>query len=220
MSSILESWEANAESWSAIIGAEGIESRKLVTNQAILQTILSSGAARVLDAGCGEGWLCRALQSHGVEACGVDGTGSLIDKAKALGTRAVSVMRFEDMVMETLPFAVDFDGVVFNFCLYEDQLTRALMQAAIHWVKPGGLLFIQTLHPAFASDTESYADGWRQENWAGLGHRFSHPYPWYFRTVSNWVNLLVESGWRILQLQEPIHPITQKPASLLLKASS
>lgn len=57
---ILQSWRANAENWIQTIDHQEIESRNIVTNQAIVDTLLSLHPHRVLDVGCGEGWLTRA----------------------------------------------------------------------------------------------------------------------------------------------------------------
>jgi len=62
-----------------------IESRALVTNQAIVDAVLSRSPSTVLDIGCGEGWLVRALSSHGIDAVGVDVVPELIEHAKQAG---------------------------------------------------------------------------------------------------------------------------------------
>ena len=42
--------------------------------------------------------------------------------------------------------------------------------------------------------------------------------PWYFRTLSSWLNALDMSGFRLVSLQEPQHPQSPVPQSLLLVA--
>ena len=63
-----------------------------------------------------------------------------------------------------------------------------------------------------------YEDGWRHGSWAGFSDDFSDPAPWYFRTVESWKKLLVEAGFRLLEMREPIHPGTGKPASVIFIA--
>jgi hypothetical protein len=63
-----------------------------------------------------------------------------------------------------------------------------------------------------------YEDGWREGSWAGCGDNFKAAAPWYFRTVGSWVTLITESGMRLAELREPLHPATGKPSSLMLIA--
>jgi 2-polyprenyl-3-methyl-5-hydroxy-6-metoxy-1,4-benzoquinol methylase len=60
------SWQANADAWTTAVRGQRIESRRLVTDAAILQTILALALAplRILDLGCGEGWLRRTAHSR------------------------------------------------------------------------------------------------------------------------------------------------------------
>ena len=65
---LLDSWQHNAQAWIDAVRSGSIESRRQVTDQAILLAILGRQPERVLDLGCGEGWLLRALGDRGVEA--------------------------------------------------------------------------------------------------------------------------------------------------------
>ncbi len=62
---IIESWNANAEKWITTINNEEIESRKLVTNKAIIDAVMEYHPESIIDIGCGEGWLARELQKKG-----------------------------------------------------------------------------------------------------------------------------------------------------------
>jgi hypothetical protein len=56
------SWQANADAWTAAVREQRIESRRLVTDAAILALALAP--LRILDLGCGEGWLRRTAYSR------------------------------------------------------------------------------------------------------------------------------------------------------------
>ena len=42
------------------------------------KAVLALQPERVLDLGCGEGWLCRALLANEIEAVGIDGVPELV----------------------------------------------------------------------------------------------------------------------------------------------
>ena len=48
-----QSWQANADAWAAAVREQRIESRRLVTDAAIIQAVLALQPKRVLDIGCG-----------------------------------------------------------------------------------------------------------------------------------------------------------------------
>lgn len=65
---ILKSCNVKAANRIRTIDEGELESRTLVTNTAILGTILQHHPKNVLDNGCGEGWLTRSLQTQGIAA--------------------------------------------------------------------------------------------------------------------------------------------------------
>lgn len=112
------------------------------------------------------------------------------------------------------------DLAVANFSLIGRESVDRLLGYGPRLLTPGGTLVIQTLHPVVATGNAPYEDGWREGSWAGFGADFSDPAPWYFRTTESWVRLLVASGFRLLELREPLHPISGKPASLIFVAEA
>ena len=80
---ILESWHRNADAWSAAVRERRIESRALATDQAITEAVLGRAPRSVLDIGCGEGWLARALAARGIQVLGIDANPVLTARARA-----------------------------------------------------------------------------------------------------------------------------------------
>lgn len=58
---ILDAWRRNAAPWTAAVRGRQIESRRLMTDRAMVDAVLGRAPRSVLDLGCGEGWLARAL---------------------------------------------------------------------------------------------------------------------------------------------------------------
>jgi 2-polyprenyl-3-methyl-5-hydroxy-6-metoxy-1,4-benzoquinol methylase len=216
---VIDSWHTNATPWTSAIREERIESRKLVTNQAVIDAVMSRRPRSVLDIGCGEGWLSRAVAERGVaRVVGVDAVPALIDQANAAGGGEFRVASYEAIAAGALDLTVDV--AVANFALIGKDAVDALVRTSPTLLNPGGALIIQTLHPVVATGEQAYKDGWRTGSWAGFSSDFSDPAPWYFRTLATWVELIASSGLRIVEMREPLHPTSNKPASVIFVAVS
>jgi 2-polyprenyl-3-methyl-5-hydroxy-6-metoxy-1,4-benzoquinol methylase len=210
---IIESWHKNAAPWTIAIQAGQIESRQLITNAAIIQAIVDRSPQTILDIGCGEGWLVRALCDRGVQAMGVDVISSLIDRAKQAETGEFHVASYADLAANKLQVSVD--AIVCNFSLLGQQSVIDVFTATRSLLNKDGYLIVQTIHPVFGCGDLPYRDEWRSGSWAGFSDDFTDPAPWYFRTLSSWIDLFVTHGLQIIEIQEPIHPHTHKPASII-----
>lgn len=215
---VVDSWRKNAAPWTTAVRERQIESRRLVTDEAIVQAVSSVAPRRVLDVGCGEGWLSRALDARGMQVTGVDVVPELIDRARQTGGGSgdFRVMSYEDLAAGTL--TERFDAVVANFALIGAEVVDRLIAGVPRLLAPGGSLIIQTLHPLMATGDLPYKDGWRPGSWAGFSSDFTDPAPWYFRTMESWEKLIHDSGMRLQQRLEPINPTTGKPASVIFIA--
>lgn len=230
---ILDSWHVNATPWTAAIADGVVRSRVLVTNAAIVEAITAHAPRRLLDVGCGEGWLCRAAQARGIETLGVDAIPALVSAAEqldpggayqvqtyeAIGDGALRASAFAQAIRSDQAGAVSM--AVCNFSLIGDMPVERLLAALAELLAPGrGRLLIQTLHPFALIDAAPYESGWRSGNWNGFPETFSDPAPWYARTFAGWVGLLTRTGFQLEEVREPLHPDTGRPASLILSAVS
>lgn len=221
---VLEAWRENAAPWTQAVRAQAIESRHLVTDRIVVEAALRLAPRSVLDLGCGEGWLSRALCQHGIEVHGVDAIADLIDAARRMRTDAAApaplydCLSYEDIAAGALQ--ARYDLAICNFSLLGDDSVAGLLGAMPGVLNPRGRLLIQTLHPPQACGDAPYLDGWRDGSWAGCDAAFGEPAPWYFRTIGGWVALLERSGLRLRELAEPVHPVSGQPVSLLLVADA
>jgi SAM-dependent methyltransferase len=216
---LLRSWDANADAWSEAVRGGAIESRRLATDAAILGAIRGQGPRRLLDVGCGEGWLCRAFSEDPVTCVGVDGSAALVASAAQAGGGTFIALTYE--ALAEAPEALgegDFDLIVCNFSLLGEDLVP-LLRSLGRLLASGGTLLIQTVHPWSAHGDGPYRDGWRTERFDGFGGAFAEPMPWYFRTLSSWLAVLRDGGYDLRTLAEPPHPSTGEPLSLLLHAA-
>ena len=210
---IVQSWQANVRPWVSAVRGNEIESRALVTNRAIIDAVMSRSPASVLDIGCGEGWLVRALAERGVRGLGVDVVPALIEQAKEAGGGEFRIASYDDIADGALHITVDV--AVANFSLIGKEAVEKLLRHLPNLLNPRGAVVIQTLHPISACGELAYEDGWREGSWAGFSEDFIDPAPWYFRTLESWTRLLEDSGFIVTETREPVHPRSGQPASVI-----
>ena len=215
---ILDSWNHNASAWINTIENEEIESRKLATNQAIVDAVTSYSPSSIIDIGCGEGWLTRELTAKHIETWGIDGVEKFIEKAQSINCGKFITADYEEIINSN-KIDRQFDAAVCNFSLLGKETVDNLIYSIPNFLKNKKLLFIQTLHPVMGCGELPYIDGWREELWNSFSSEFKQAAPWYFRKLETWINLINSAGFSILECREPIHTKTKKPASIIFIAS-
>lgn len=210
---IVRSWHANAEPWSRAVRSGSIASRALITDRAVVEAVASLDVEPVLDVGCGEGWLARALNARGIKTVGIDMVPALVVKAQNLGGE-FHVVDYAELTSRQLPGGL-FAAAVCNFSLLGAASVAHLLTALPGHLLKGASLVIQTLHPLAACGDLPYEDGWRPGSWAACGEDFKDPPPWYFRTLDSWSELIARSGFVLEERREPELPGTKVPASVI-----
>ncbi|WP_333587074.1 class I SAM-dependent methyltransferase [Phenylobacterium sp.] len=118
--------------------AEGLASLRLKNNAALLATLaglLGEGRHRLLDVGCGPGFLLSQAAELGFEAQGVEPDANVLAAARGRGVPVrqgyfpVALARDET-----------FDAIVFNDVLEHIPDVRAAIAAASAHLRPGGVL--------------------------------------------------------------------------------
>jgi 2-polyprenyl-3-methyl-5-hydroxy-6-metoxy-1,4-benzoquinol methylase len=214
---LIWSWMANAQAWTRAVREGRIESRRLVTDAAIVAAVTERAPDRVLDLGCGEGWLMRELAERGIGTVGLDVSMELVVAAEETGGGRYRCCSYDEVIDDPTRAGGPYDVIACNFSLLGADL-RPLLAALRENLFVDGALVIQTVHPWTASEGKPYAGGWRTETFDAFGGDFAEPMPWYFRTLESWVDALRGAGFRVAALREPVHPGTGKPASLLIVA--
>ena len=212
---IIDSWNKNALSWTRVIREKQIESRVLVTEKAILETVIELNPITFLDVGCGEGWLCRELFSKGIDGWGVDASADLIEAARHSGDSRFKVSLYSDLLSPRFGDVTHFSCLICNFSILGQRDLAQIAEAGRSLLEAHGKIVVQTLHPIIAGGEAAYVDGWRETSWQEIGDEAFHPAPWYFRTVESWIKEFHDWNYRLLILREPCHPATKKPISII-----
>ena len=213
---IIDSWKKNAKEWSKVIENQEIPSRKF-TNQAILAAVKKTGASKVADFGCGDGWLTREMSYMGMDAFGFDAIPDLIEDANQKGHGQYEVLTFEEIIAGHPIPNTTFDLGVFNFCLYLKDGLFELIKNTLKTINPKGHIIIQTLHPYFLIQNGlNYEGQWISDSWKGLPGNFTDGHSWYARTFEEWTSVLASIDGVNYTLQEVINS-DQHPISLIIQ---
>jgi 2-polyprenyl-3-methyl-5-hydroxy-6-metoxy-1,4-benzoquinol methylase len=213
---IAASWVANADAWTDAVRERRIPSRAAGTDRAIVDAVLRQPAGQLLDVGCGEGWLARAVAPRGYSVVGIDASAPLVGRARELGGGEFRVLSYDSLIDDPRLAGGPYDTVVLNFALLSDDIAP-LLRALTSRLTARGAILIQTVHPWMAGGDEPYVDGWRLETFDAFGDGFPAPMPWYFRTLETWFAQVASAGLEITGLVEPRHPETRRPLSILLR---
>lgn len=212
---LARSWRANAARWSKAVREGIIASRRTVTDRAIVSAVLRHQPSSVLDLGCGEGWLCRALAPSVPHCVGVDASPELIEMARLSGGARYLELSYSALIANPAGAGTGFDIIVANFSLL-DECTADLVMALGQATRTGGRLVVQTVHPWSIRD--EYHTGWRTEKFASFGSEEWTPMPWFFRTIENWISVFGEM-WCLERIEEPCMDDGSFPISLIMTAS-
>ncbi len=215
---IRRSWDVNAAAWVSAVREDAISSRAAGTNAAIVEAVGPTRPCRVLDVGCGEGWLARELARSGCQVIGFDGSVELIGRAKEQHDARFLQINYAQLICDPALIDGAFDRIVCNYSLFEENIT-ALLGVLLSMLAPQGRILIQTLHPSRALATsEGYMSGWRTETFETMGDGFRSSMPYYFRTFARWCSELHDAGLILSRCSEPVSSESGMPLSLILIA--
>ena len=175
------------------------------------------GADRVLDLGCGDGQIARALVSSGVSVVGVDPTTNQIDVAAERAGGPV----FAQAGAAVLPFSDGaFDGVIACLVFEHIDAVDAAIGEVARVLRPGGRFTFMLNHPLLQTPGSGWIDDhmvdppeqyWRigpylveaetvEQVELGVHIRFLH------RPLSRYLNALAAVGLVLERMDEPAPP--------------
>lgn len=222
-------WEANAETWTRHARAGYDLYRDAQNTPAFMANLPSVSGLEGLDIGCGEGANTRGIAQAGARMTGIDIAPTFIrhaQEAEAAAPLGISYQLADGM---DLPFADgSFDFATAFMSLMDMPRQDLVLAEAERVLRPGGFLQFSILHPCFATPSRRVL---RDENKTVLGievreyfratngeietWRFGaapehekakvEPFkvPRFHRTLSEWVNLVITTGFTIEHMHEP-----------------
>jgi trans-aconitate methyltransferase len=141
----------------------------------------------ILDLGCGDGRLTKAMQDLGCVVTGVDYSDNLVKAAKTLGVNA------HQMDAHHLTFEKEFDAVFSNAALHWMTGAEEVIAGVKHALKPKGRFVAEF---GGHGNIQSILDA-LQIALAERGINLADVNPWYFPTPDEYRTLLEAEGFRV-----------------------
>jgi SAM-dependent methyltransferase len=142
---------------------------------------------RILDLGCGDGFLTKKLADLGCAVVGVDASAAQVDAARKLGLDA----RVLDA--ESLPFEGEFDAVFSNATLHWMKDPDAAIDGAWRALKPGG----RFVGECGGEGCIAQVRGGLDRALARRGHRIEDHNPWFFASAEGYAGRLRARGFAV-----------------------
>ena len=222
-------WDENAPVWTQLARAGYDLYRDLVNTPAFLEMLPDVNGLRGLDIGCGEGYTTRLITGRGARLRAVDISPNFIAFAREVEAKDPLGIEYRVASAVQLPFADQaFDFVVATMSLMDIPEADGAVREAYRVLRPGGFLQFSIGHPCYDTPHRRLirdADGMERalevggyfENADGRVNEWIfgaapkevkkdlRPFrtPYFHRTLSWWLNTVIEAGFTIERVNEP-----------------
>ena len=222
-------WDGNADVWTKLSRAGYDVYRDYLNTPAFLKMLPDVEGLQGLDIGCGEGHNTRLVAQRGARMTAIDISEVFIRHARRLEEQDASGIRYLVASAVELPFAGSAFDFATGFMSFMDiPETGSVLAEVYRLLKPGGFVQFSITHPCY--DTP-HRRNLRDENGITyaieVGDYFRNlegdivewlfgaapprvkeglqkfQVPRFTRTLSQWLNMLVESGLVLERVEEP-----------------
>jgi SAM-dependent methyltransferase len=222
-------WDENAGVWTELVRAGYDHYRDGLNTPAFLDMLPEVDGLAGLDVGCGEGHNTRLLAGRGARMTGIDISENFVRHAREAEETHPLGIHYELASALELPFEdAGFDFATALMSLMDIPETGRVVAEVLRVLRPGGFLQFSISHPCFETPHRktlrdetgrAYArevgDYFRRlngdvEEWIFRAapprvRNDLRPFrvPRFTRTLSEWLNLLVETGFVLERFGEP-----------------
>lgn len=165
---------------------------------------------RICDLACGQGVIARKIAQRNASVVGVDLSTKLLEIARGEEqNEPLGIVYIHDDAQTLSKLnSAEFEGVVCNMALMDIPDIKATFQQVQRILRSSGTFVCSIVHPCYPSQrimneniVSNYFDEgfWRSDNANGVRGKVGA----YHRTLSTYVNNLVEAGLMIQRIVEP-----------------
>lgn len=228
----LERWEELATEYISYIKKEGDFRDTLRFNlltPELLNLIGNVRGKRIIDAGCGEGYLSRGLSREGASVIGIDASKTMIreallqEKSENLGTKFI-------LCDLTNPIPIEgnsVDLIIANMVFFSVKDIETMVNNLTRYLIPGGQFVFSILHPCFHlsesqwqnihllnrknSDlTIKLSESYHEEKILERPYIDSaHKIKVYLRPIDYYLRLFFKNGFTVTDFREPIQRLDE-----------
>lgn len=222
-------WDENAETWTKLVRAGYDHYRDGLNTPAFLEMLPEVSGLCGLDVGCGEGHNTRELARLGARMTGIDVSETFVRHAREAEAAEPLGVRYELASADELPFGdASFDFATAFMSLMDMPELRMVLAEVFRVLEPNGFLQFSIEHPcfnppyrktlrdergrAYAREVGAYfqerrgeVDEWLFSSAPAEVREGLKPFrvPRFSRTLSDWLNLLVDAGFALERFGEP-----------------
>ena len=207
-------WNQTAQDWDTQIGDEGDSNRILNSDPVLWDFAGEVAGLKVLDAGCGTGYLSRKLHEKGADVIGVDFSEEMIqiarNKSPDIDFRVDSCSELRSISDRSM------DMIVSNYVLMDVPDLDGTMNAFSRVLKIGGAAVLVFSHPCFpqgnAIDTDHGLKVQYQWDFSYFeqqkcvcppwGH-FTSDFIWFHRPLSDYWKAFKAADFSVVDFEEP-----------------
>jgi 2-polyprenyl-3-methyl-5-hydroxy-6-metoxy-1,4-benzoquinol methylase len=202
----IAAWSQYPEDLIEGFGEEGDLIRQYLLNPTIFTLLGEVRGKRILDAGCGQGYLCRLLARKGARVTGIEPAEAFIryarrrEESERLGIEYVQA----DLSTWTPP-PDPFDAIIANMVLMDiPDYEPALKNCVAALASQGGLI-VSLLHPCF----EETGSAWKDKGYVEVRDYFreravKQEYGYFLhRSLSTYLNSIMSAGCLLQRVIEP-----------------
>jgi ubiquinone/menaquinone biosynthesis C-methylase UbiE len=222
-------WNENADAWARLARAGYDTYRDHLNTPAFLGLLPNVKGLAGLDIGCGEGHNTRLLAKRGARMTAIDVAATFIEYARQSEEEGPLGIDYRIASAVDLPFQdAAFDFAVATMSFMDIPEIENVFSETFRVLKPAGCLQFSITHPCFDTPhRRNLRDAGGKTYAIEVGDYFRHldgdvsewtfsaapaeirqgmrkfRIPRFTRTISEWMNLVVDSGFRIERIAEP-----------------